>query len=196
MEAMSAQPPTWELERLRPPSAVELLLEHRAGRDPNALLERFTGQYLAACVKDYATISEIVGDDNYGPRYRELSDQLNKIAEDRREDWWVTPLKTVARLVAGARAARAVSEQARRSLTVGFIIRTDKLVGRRQRARARCPRLEQRPRARRAGASSRTSSADPGSDQPGEPALRLAPAARAVLTFGCLTAAERGEVAA
>lgn len=54
-----------------------------------------------------------------------------------------------------------------------------------------------RPRARRAGASSSTAGTDPPSesDQPADP-LRLAPNARAVLVFGCLTADQRGGVVA
>lgn len=60
-----------------------------------------------------------------------------------------------------------------------------------------------RPRARRPRAQSARSSAksgDSGSDDAGDPprprpALGLAPPARAFLTFGCLTAAERGEEA-
>ncbi len=62
-------------------------------------------------------------------------------------------------------------------------------------ARVRSCSRAARPRERRASASSTTSGADPNgseADQPGEPHLRLAPS-RAVLTFGCLTAEQRGE---
>ncbi len=64
-----------------------------------------------------------------------------------------------------------------------------------------CSRVASRSRerraapARRSGASSRTSSTDPGGSDPHEPSavrLRLAPS-RAVLTFGCLTAEQHGE---
>lgn len=62
-------------------------------------------------------------------------------------------------------------------------------------ARARSCSRTARPRERRSSASSSTSGADPcgsDSDLPAEPPLRLAPPARAVLTFWALSAAERG----
>ncbi len=54
-----------------------------------------------------------------------------------------------------------------------------------------------RPRARRTSSSSRTSGADPGDEGPGEPPpprLGLAPPPRAILTYGLLTAEQRGAV--
>ena len=56
------------------------------------------------------------------------------------------------------------------------------------------PRGAGRPRERRAGASSRTSSQDPGDSDLPPRALALARPARTVYAFGCLSPAERGEV--
>lgn len=188
--------PTWELERLQPPTETQLRLAHRVGVDPNVLLVRFTERYQAAVAKDYATINAIVGDEHaVTPQYTEMSDHLNQIAEDRREEWWVAPVEAVARLLAPGADTRPVAEAARRSMFVGLTVRVNRPTAPRQVARADCPRSEHRPATRRTSSSSRSSSADPGDDGPGEPpaaSLRLAPPPRAVLTFGCLSADERG----
>ncbi len=168
----AVQPTAWALERLRPPTRVELLLAHRAGRDPNALLERFTEQYLAACARDAATINAIIGDkDDVSPQYIALWDHLNAHAEAHRDEWWDAPLRMVARLLAGPRAGRELADKARRSLYVGFIVKRTTPIGSRQPKCARCPRSEHRPAARRTSSSSRTSSADPGESESDLPAV-------------------------
>jgi len=65
-----------------------------------------------------------------------------------------------------------------------------------QTGRVRATPRAARPRERRAGASSRTSSQDPGDSDlpPRAPRLALARPARTVYAFGCLSPAERGEV--
>lgn len=169
--------PTWELERLQPPTETQLRLAHRVGVDPNALLVRFTERYQAAVAKDYATINAIVGDEHVvTPQYREMSDHLNQIAEDRREEWWVAPVEAVARLLAPGADTRQVADAARRSMFVGLTVRVNRPTAARQVARADCPRSEHRPATRRTSSSSRTSSADPGgadSDPPPPPRLSL-----------------------
>lgn len=189
----------WELERLQAPTAAELRIAHRAGVDPNVLLVRFRERYAAALAKDVATINAIVGEDAAGPQYHKLMDHLNEYAAVRREEWWVTPVEVVAALLAPGTDTHEVGEMARRSMFVGLLVRVSRPIQTsRQVARERCgarARGAGRPRAQatRSSAASGDSGDDDGPGEPPAAPLRLAPPARAVLTFGCLTAAERGE---
>lgn len=89
----------WALAALTAPTVAQLRLAHKAGVDPNKLLERFNGQYSDALRADVAKIEALVGDDPMSEPYRALMDELNKIAEDRFHDWWIAPRQAVARIL-------------------------------------------------------------------------------------------------
>lgn len=192
------RPLVWEVERLRPPTTAEMTFAKRAGLDPNALINRFEQQYQAATSADAATIREIADDaETCGPNFRALWDEVTQIADDRHEEWWIAPLAAVAQILAPGADTCQLVEAARRSRYVGHTVTISK--AKQVRSRARCTRNESRPsapRSRRASSSSTTSGSDPGDEGPGEqpPAgsLRLAPPPRAILTFGCLSAEQRG----
>lgn len=98
--------------------------------------------------------------------------------------WWQRELHRER----DARAAAVARDRVYRAQTVRLRFCRPAITPRRTLA---CSRP--RPRVRRTSSSSRTASADPG--EPPAAHLRLAPPPRAVLTFGCLSAAERGGVA-
>lgn len=182
----------WAMGRLRPPTASQLRLAHSVGLDPNLLLEQLNEAYDAACSADSALIDELTGDDqSCGPLYGALWDQVNEIAEDHHDEWWIAPLQEVARILgATSQDIENMTRGVRASGRVGYIVRSSVIARRPGQHRSRpAPRArEHRPGgARRAASSSTSSGCDPGDPDAAKPPaarLTLPPPPEAIMTFG------------
>src|SRR4051812_32289436 len=99
MPGLASTAHEWALAALRSPTEAQLRLAHRVGTDPNTLLERFNDQYGQALRADVAKIEALVGNDPESGPYRALMEELNAIAEEHFDDWWIAPRQAVARIL-------------------------------------------------------------------------------------------------
>jgi hypothetical protein len=199
-------------ENLRAPTRRQLEVARKVGRDPNELLAAFQERYMAANREVARRINAMVGagrsEEDWSNEdwrlYRELWDEVNRIAAERFHEWWVAPVQDCAKVLhprVTVPELEGLAAQIRASRQVGFEIRRTpggplahlptivQLRGTRSRGH------RERHGARRAGGI--RSGTDPGDDGPGEPEpppLRLVPPPPPKptrYTFGCLTAEER-----
>ena len=166
---------TRPLDELRAPTRGEMYAAHRAGRDPNELLDEFRDRYRAATAETSRLILELAGED--WSLYASMWDEANSIADARREEWWVEPARIVAellnptaktadldRLSAMVRGGRYVGH------TLTFVPRERVRVSPLRRLDRRLGCGRPRARARRTASSRAGPSDDSGSEPPGETA--------------------------